>query len=302
MKTLKTILAVAVAAMAFVGCAKEQNVELNEKVTMTYSVSLDSASGTRAFDGSNANELVYAAYLKVSNDTYSDAPVATGTADVSNSSATVNIELLKGQQYLVTFFAYNKADANKWWTLNNNILTFDHSKVTLNSDVNDVFVGKTESQSVTLKRPLALMNLAIKKTHLENAEDLGMTKANTTFTAQFNEIATQYDLKAGAVHNANDAIENRSFTVTGSNLVEDGDYFTIGKLLILGGKNVKLNLDVTCSSLPVQTVYSGPISDNVPAKANYKTNIKLNSLLTATPEYSVTISAGFDGTEDKVIQ
>lgn len=300
MKTFKTILAVAVAAMAFVGCAKEQNVELNEKVTMTYSVSLDSASGTRAdFDGSNADELAYAAYLKVSNDTYSDTPVATGTAAVSAGSAKVNIELLKGQQYLVTFFAYNKADANKWWTLNNNILTFDHSKVTLNSDVNDVFVGKTESQSVTLKRPLALMNLAIKKTHLENAEDLGMAKANTTFTAQFNEIATQYDLKAGNI--VNTTTENRSFTVTGSNLVEDGDYFTIGKLLILGGKIVKLDLTVTCSSLPVQTVYSGQISDNVPAKANYKTNIKLNSLLTATPEYSVTIDAGFDGTEDKII-
>lgn len=300
MKTFKTILAVAVAAMAFVGCAKEQNVELNEKVTMTYSVSLDSASGTRAdFDGSNANELAYAAYLKVSEGVYSDAPVATGTAAVSNGSATVNIELLKGQQYLVTFFAYNNADANKWWTLNNNILTFDHSKVTLNSDVNDVFVGKTESQSVTLTRPLALMNLAIKKTHLENAESLGMAKANTTFTAQFNEIATKYDLKAGGVL---DATENISFTVAGNDLVEDGDYLTIGKLLILGGEqNVKLDLEVKCSSLPNQTVYSGQISDNVPAKANYKTNIKLNSLLTATPQYSVTINAGFGGTEDKVI-
>lgn len=299
MKTFKTILAVAVAAMAFVGCAKEQNVELNEKVTMTYSVSLDSASGTRAFDGSNANELVYAAYLKVSEGVYSDTPVATGTAEVSNGSAKVNIELLKGQQYLVTFFAYNKADANKWWTLNNNILTFDHSKVTLNSDVNDVFVGKTESQSVTLKRPLALMNLAIKKTHLENAEDLGMTKANTTFTATFSEIATQYDLKAGNIVGTTTA--ERSFEVNGSTLVGDDDYLPIGKLLILGGKTVNLDLTVTCSSLPNQTVYSGQISNNVPAKANYKTNIKLNSLLTATPQYSVTIDAGFGGTEDKVI-
>lgn len=294
MKTFKTILAVAVAAMAFVGCAKEQNVELNEKVTMTYSVSLDSASGTRAdFDGSKANELAYAAYLKVSEGVYSDTPVATGTAEVSNGSATVNIELLKGQQYLVTFFAYNNADANKWWTLNNNILTFDHS-VILNKDVNDVdvFVGKTESQSVTLKRPLAQVNLYLSETDVTKATALGFkTDGGVTFT--LSNMATTYDLRTGTA-SGSAGVQSYSGAVAAA----ANGYHHLGSALVLGGQNVEGKINSIGNVQYGSTPHSVP---GIPTAANHKTNVKFSSLLVGSVAYSVTLTTGFDGTEDKVI-
>ncbi len=290
MKTFKTILAVAVAAMAFVGCAKEQNVELNEKVTMTYSVSLDSASGTRAdFDGSNVDKLDYKMYLLNANNTTTPTTVA-GTVDKDGTSFPVTLEFLKGQQYKVTFIAYNSANFGdgKWCKYTDSSkqsVVFDYTK-----DAEDLFTGvftlsaSDTSTSLSLARPLAQVNLYLSETDVTKATAVGFkTDGGVTFT--LSKMATQYDLLTGTA-SGSAGVKSYSGTVAGA----ANYYHHLGSALVLGGQNVEGKI---YSIGNVQYGIDGHAVPSVPTAANKKTNIKYSSLLVGTVNYIVELTTNF---------
>lgn len=299
MKTFKTILAVAVAAMAFVGCAKEQNVELNEKVTMTYSVSLDSASGTRAFDGLNVDKLDYKMYLLNANDT-TTATTVTGTVDKNGASFPVTLEFLKGQQYKVTFIAYNSANFGdgKWCKYTDSskqIVEFNYAV-----DAEDLFTGvftlsaSDTTTSLSLVRPLAQVNLYLSETDVTKATALGFkTDGGVSFT--LSKMATTYDLLTGTA-SGSAGVKSYSGTVAGA----ANGYHHLGSALVLGGElghNVEGKIN-SIGNVEYGTPHSVP---GIPTAANHKTNVKFSSLLVGSVAYSVTLTTGFAGTEDKVI-
>ena len=290
MKTFKTILAVAVAAMAFVGCAKEQNVELNEKVTMTYSVSLDSASGTRAFDGSNVTHLDYKMYLLNANNTTTPTTVA-GTVNKNGTSFPVTLEFLKGQQYKVTFIAYNSAKFGdgKWCKYTNDSkesIVFDYTQ-----NAEDLFTGvftlsaSDTSTSLSLARPLAQVNLYLAKSDVDAAVKVGFkTTGGVTFT--LSKMATTYDLLTGNVSGS--FTDAKSYT--GTIAVADNGYHHLGSALVLGGQNVEGKI---YSIGNVQYGIDGHAVPSVPTAANKKTNIKYSSLLVGTVNYTVELTTNF---------
>lgn len=300
MKTFKTILAVAVAAMAFVGCAKEQNVELNEKVTMTYSVSLDSASGTRAFDGLNVDKLDYKMYLLNANDSTTPTTVA-GTVDKNGASFPVTLEFLKGQQYKVTFIAYNSANFGdgKWCKYTDDSkesIVFDYTK-----DAEDLFTGvftlsaSDTSTSLSLARPLAQVNLYLSETDVTKATALGfVTTGGVTFTLK--SMANQYDLLT-AVASTSGSAPTKSYS--GTVAAADNGYHHLGSALVLGGEqghNVEGEIN-SIGNVEYGTPHAVP---SVPTAANKKTNIKYSSLLVGKVNYTVTLTTGFGGTEDVI--
>ncbi|MBP3497958.1 MAG: hypothetical protein J6K33_09010 [Alistipes sp.] len=292
MKTFKTILAVAVAAMAFVGCAKEQNVELNEKVTMTYSVSLDSASGTRAFDGSNVDKLDYKMYLLNDGDT--TPTEVTGTVEKNGASFPVTLEFLKGQQYMVTFIAYNSANfgTDKWCKYTNDskqIVEFDYTK-----DAEDLFTGvftlsaSDTTTSLSLARPLAQVNLYLSENDVTKATALGFeATGGVTFT--LSKMANQYNLLTGTA-SGSAAVKSYSGTVAAA----DNGYHHLGSALVLGGQNVEGTISSIGNVQYGSTPHAVP---SVPTVANHKTNVKFSSLLVGSVAYTVTLTTGFDGTE-----
>lgn len=293
MKTFKTILAVAVAAMAFVGCAKEQNVELNEKVTMTYSVSLDSASGTRAdFDGLNVTHLDYKMYLLNADD--STTPTATGTVEKNGTSFPVTLEFLKGQQYMVTFIAYNSTNfgTDKWCKYTNDSkqsVVFDYTK-----DAEDLFTGvftlsaSDITTSLKLVRPLAQVNLYLSETDVDAAKEVGFdTTGGVTFT--LSKMATTYDLLTGTA-SGSAGVQSYSGTVAGA----ANGYHHLGSALVLGGQNVEGKI---YSIGNVQYGTDGHAVPSVPTAANKKTNIKYSSLLVGKVNYTVELTTGFDDPE-----
>lgn len=293
MKTFKTILAVAVAAMAFVGCAKEQNVELNEKVTMTYSVSLDSASGTRAFDGLNVDKLDYKMYLLNADDSTTPTTVA-GTVDKDGTSFPVTLEFLKGQQYKVTFIAYKSTNFGdgKWCKYTDSSkqsVVFDYTK-----PAEDLFTGVFElsasdtSTSLSLVRPLAQVNLYLSETDVTKATAVGFkTTGGVTFT--LSKMATTYDLLTGNVSGSFTDAKSYSGTIA----VADNGYHHLGSALVLGGQNV----EGTISSIGNVQYGDAQAVPSVPTAANHKTNVKFSSLLTGKVSYNVTLTTGFDGTD-----
>ncbi|MBQ8854081.1 MAG: hypothetical protein IJZ67_07240 [Alistipes sp.] len=296
MKTFKTILAVAVAAMAFVGCAKEQNVELNEKVTMTYSVSLDSASGTRAFDGSNVTHLDYKMYL-LNADNTTTPTTATGTVEKNGTSFPVTLEFLKGQQYMVTFIAYNSENfgTDKWCKYTDDSkqsVVFDYTE-----PAEDLFTGvftlsaSDTSTSLSLARPLAQVNLYLSETDVTKATALGfVTTGGVTFTLK--SMANQYDLLTGTASGSAN-VESYSGTVAAA----ANGYHHLGSALVLGGQNVEGTISSIGNVQYGSTPHAVP---SVPTAANKKTNIKYSSLLVGTVNYTVTLTPGFDGTEDVI--
>ena len=301
MKTFKTILAVAVAAMAFVGCAKEQNVELNEKVTMTYSVSLDSASGTRAtpFDGSNVTHLDYKMYLL--NDGNTTPTEVTGTVEKNGASFPVTLEFLKGQQYKVTFIAYKSTNFGdgKWCKYTDSSkqsVVFDYTK-----DAEDLFTGvftlsaSDITTSLSLARPLAQVNLYLAKSDVDAALKVGFkTTGGVTFTLK--SMANQYDLLTGT---ASGSAGVKSYS--GAVAVAANGYHHLGSALVLGGEQGH-NVEGEIYSIGnVQYGTDGHAVPGIPTVANHKTNVKFSSLLTGKVSYNVTLTTDFGGTEDKVI-
>lgn len=298
MKTFKTILAVAVAAMAFVGCAKEQNVELNEKVTMTYSVSLDSASGTRAFDGSNVTHLDYKMYLLNADNTTTTPTTVAGNVEKEGTSFPVTLEFLKGQKYMVTFIAYNSENfgTDKWCKYTDDSkqsVVFDYTK-----DAEDLFTGvfvlsaSDTTTSLSLARPLAQVNLYLSADDVETATALGFeTTGGVTFS--LSKMATTYNLLTKDVSGSFTDAKSYTGAVAGA----ANDYHHLGSALVLGGQNVEGTIS-SIGNVEYGTPHAVP---SVPTAANKKTNIKYSSLLVGSVAYSVTLTTGFGGTEDKVI-
>ncbi len=289
MKTFKTILAVAVTAMAFVGCAKEQNVELNEKVTMTYSVSLDSASGTRAdFDGSNVTHLDYKMYLL--NDGNTTPTTVTGTVEKNGASFPVTLEFLKGQQYMVTFIAYNSTNFGdgKWCKYTDSSkqsVVFDYTEA-----AEDLFTGvfvlsaSDITTSLSLVRPLAQVNLYLAKSDVDAAKEVGFkTDDGVTFT--LSNMATTYNLLTKAVSGSAN-VKSYSGTVADA----ANGYHHLGSALVLGGQNVEGKI---YSIGNVQYGIDGHAVPSVPTAANKKTNIKYSSLLVGTVNYIVELTLDF---------
>lgn len=292
MKTFKTILAVAVAAMAFVGCAKEQNVELNEKVTMTYSVSLDSASGTRAFDGSNVTHLDYKMYLL--DDGNTTPTTVAGTVEKNGASFPVTLEFLKGQQYKVTFIAYYSANFGdgmwcKYTDSSKQSVVFDYTK-----DAEDLFTGvytlsaSDTSTSLSLARPLAQVNLYLSETDVTKATAVGFeTTGGVSFTLK--SMANQYDLLTGTA-SGSAGVQSYSGAVAAA----ANGYHHLGSALVLGGQNVEGTISSIGNVQYGSTPHAVP---SVPTVANKKTNVKFSSLLLGTVNYTVELTTGFDGTE-----
>lgn len=300
MKVFKTILAVAVAAFMFASCEKEQyNTTLNKTEVINYSVVLDDVTGTRAselYDGSKINRLDYVVYmLNEDGTTYTATEVKEIGKEFTGSQTVVSIELIKGQSYKITFIAYTDTQKGNWWsTADNQVITFDHSKVSANSDSGDLFVACVDHQttSVSLKRPLALVNLMLSQAHVETANKLGFNPANAQITYTVSNIAKSYDLLNGTVSGTDSCSLTNSFGDVANS------YYTMSSVLVAAGQTVNCNIaKVTCTGLNEITLNKAITS--IPAKANYKTNVKIGSLLTNKFDYNLTVSAGFDTPDEE---
>lgn len=300
MKVFKTILAVAVAAFMFASCEKEQyNTTLNKTEVINYSVVLDDVTGTRAselYDGSKINRLDYVVYMRNEDGITYTATEVKEIGKEFTGSQTVSIELIKGQSYKITFIAYTDTQKGNWWsTADNQVITFDHSKVSANSDSGDLFVACVDHQttSVSLKRPLALVNLMLSQAHVETAKKLGFNPANAQITYTVSNIAQSYDLLNGTVSGT-----DNSDTLTNSFGDVANSYYTMSSVLVAAGQTVNCNIaTVTCTGL--KEIPLNKDINSIPAKANYKTNVKIGSLLTNKFDYTLTVSAGFDTPDEE---
>lgn len=305
MKNFKIILAIAVVALMGTACEKSMSIESGERISVQYTVAVESVAGTRAdYNAEYIDRLDYVVYrYDDATQTYVRTQVAEQALDIINGSANVSIDLLKGQKYKVTFFAYN-SNSNKtdFWSYDTDkqIVSFDYAKMPCNSEQTDLFAGvATESEtSVTLKRPLGLVNLYVTKADVDKATAVGVPSANLTAQVTLSNLACRYDLLNQTVLSES-AYPSTTFEL--SSWTEGDPNYTIGSILVLAGQNIGLTMDkVTCNGFET-IVENYAVSANIPTQANYRTNVTFEKLLTGSVEYNVTISSGFENNLDTTI-
>ena len=165
-KNLFKSFALAAVAVIAGACAKEQVASGDgETVEMTFNVDVPEATITTKglSDAAQVDELVFDAF-RTQNDTEPIEGLRQVVA-VENSRATIQVKLIKGQNYRFVFWA-QKANNGYYNTDNLSNITVNYSKALANDSSLDAFFAKEDvtnvqnpiSKTIILKRPFAQVN------------------------------------------------------------------------------------------------------------------------------------------------
>lgn len=148
-------------------CSNEELVAPSPDGTVSFSVEIPDAIGSRAFgDGYSAKTLRYAVYDADADDFL----VEEGSASFGSTelSTTVSLQLVNGRNYKIAFFAYYTLNSVYTFNAEAKTVTINYtSMANVSSQRNDydafykmeeVAVKGAISRNVTLKRPVAQIN------------------------------------------------------------------------------------------------------------------------------------------------
>ena len=297
-------------------CQRESLEPVQQGNTVTYTVQVPGAISTKAI-GTNVNavtQLIYEVY-RVDAVTAEETKLyqKSATRDASAANWTVELELVNDQDFRVLFWAQvpgngvYDTDELKAVGLNPTLVANEEDYV--------AFAGQDEITSgenlagrvINLVRPVAQLNIAT------SAESLTVGEGGTNPTTvtlekaavEVEGLSTVYNVAKGEAVAANDGAKFTYAAADPENLTEtvlevNGVPYTYVAMNYVGftpneGDNVKV-------TYTIETDKVGTISntiENVPVKANYRTNI-IGNLITSTSDYTVTLSATWPTDEENV--
>lgn len=293
--------AAALATLFFAGSCQRENLEpAVEGTTLTYSVQVPGALTTKAIGDQLAGTYTvhYEVYRADEVEVATADPVYEGDADVNNGVATMDLEFVKDQRFVVLFWAqttenagmFNIADLRAVQLVEPGLSNNVNAAVFAGSDaVNDcVSASKCD---VTLVRPISQLNIATNAASLEvgnlgsntdislETSTVKVTGFYQTFNVYSNDVVENTVLPAGFTY-AEAAVPTADFTAEHTYVAMNYVGFAHQD-----GTNVKVEFTVKTSEGEVAHVVP-----NVPFKPNYRTNI-VGNLITETSNYSVTLDA-----------
>ena len=310
--------ATALAGLFLAGSCQRENLEPAGN-TVTYTVQLADAVGTKALGDeiNQVDELVYEVWRTEGREITAfnaekDNLLYHRTADVNNGVATIELEFVNDQNFTVLFWAH---------TAGNNVYDVEHlTNVTIESpDVANnpdaqAFVGRDfvidcvseKGGKVILTRPVAQLNIGTTYASLDafnpgNEADVTITGSSVKVTG----LATSYNiatLSAGAASTV--AYEYNyngdSCPLPTAPLNVNGTDYKYVAMNYVGfpandGSNVTVTYVINTSEGDIENA-DAPI-ENVPVKANYRTNI-IGNLITSKTDYIVTLDKTWGGAED----
>lgn len=297
MKKKLFVVMMAIVAMFTTSCQKEMESDANVGETSIVSFNLSTPEiSTRAYgDGTTATKLQYAVYDAAGNE-LTELTETKGTID---KSTTVTLQLTNGNDYSIVFWAaapnapYNVDFANK-------TMTVDYDKVVSNSDDLDAFyayhtfkVSGVQTETVTLKRPFAQLNIGTSDYAISQKAGYVPTKSSVTVKQVYNTL----NFVDGTVSGETDAVfamtaidRNEVFPVAGN------EYLAMNYLLVPAYNNI-VDVDFTYAddsdNAKTRTVTA------VPVQRNYRTNI-FGEILTSNVSINVNIEPQFVGNVVKV--
>ena len=295
----------ALAGLCLAASCQQENLEpVAGGNTVTYTVQLPDAIGTKAIgtNVSSVTELIYEVYRIDENG--DETRLYQMTEEMTGGSATVELELVNNQDFRVLFWAqvpetgiYNTDNLKAVelsTTLNANA---ENYAAFANQDVityGENLVGRT----IQLVRPVAQLNIATSAESLKLGEDVNGENAQTTVSFETTGVvveglSTVYNVAEGAGVAANDGAtftyEAKPVALSENTIKVNNVDYTYVSMNYVGfasktGDNVKVSYTINTENVGTIT----NTVENVPVKANYRTNI-IGNLITSTSDYTVTL-------------
>lgn len=293
-KLLKSFAAAAMSVLAL-ACAKEPVTGDGQTVEATFSVDVPGVGvSTKGLsDAASVNELVFDAF-RTQNDTVSIKGFRQVVA-VENGRATIQVKLIKGQNYRFVFWA-QKANNGYYNTDNLSHITVDYSKALANDSSLDAFFAKEEvsnvqnplSKTIILKRPFAQVNYVTKE---ELGEGLHIEQSQITVK----NALTSFNPLKNKLSGAKDVTFNYNAVPTEKLLIGGIEYNYLATAFILAkNDNSKDIVDVE-AKFKANKGYSVTVSTpGLPCQRNYRTNV-IGNFMSVDGTYNVEIDSAFKG-------
>lgn len=288
----------AIAAMAVLAgaCAKEQVASGNgDTVEATFNVDVPETTITTKglSDAAQVDELVFDAFRN-QNDTEPIEGLRQVVA-VENGRATIQVKLVKGQNYRFVFWA-QKANNGYYNTDNLSNITVDYSQALANDSSLDAFFAKEDvtnvqnpiSKTIILKRPFAQVNYVTKE---ELGEGLYITESQITVK----NALTSFNPLRNKLSVAKDVTFNYNAVPTEKLLIGGIEYNYLATAFILAkNDNSKDIVDVE-AKFKANKGYSVTVSTpGLPCQRNYRTNV-IGNFMSVEGTYNVEIDSAFKG-------
>lgn len=295
-KNLFKSFALAAVAVIAGACAKEQVASGDgETVEMTFNVDVPEATITTKglSDAAQVDELVFDAF-RTQNDTEPIEGLRQVVA-VENSRATIQVKLIKGQNYRFVFWA-QKANNGYYNTDNLSNITVDYSKALANDSSLDAFFAKEDvtnvqnpiSKTIILKRPFAQVNYVTKEELSEGLyikeSQITVKNALTSFNPLRNKLSGEQDVTFQF-----NAVPTEKLLINGT------EYNCLATAFILAkSDNSKDIVDVE-AKFKANKGYSVTVSTpGLPCQRNYRTNV-IGNFMSVDGTYNVEIDSAFKG-------
>ena len=334
MKKIIYLISAVAAIVAFASCQKEVgNTPVGEEVAVTIDVTAPGDVSTKAIaDGLSATDLYYEVY----GDDVTAAPLyKSEKITLDNRKTTVTLYLVKDQTYNIAFFAVNPAAKTggiyTWTDLRTVNVAYTTKVSKANDETRDAFYAKLTDltvtgpikEDVTLRRPFAQVNFGTTAADLDNAKKIGgmaptESKLKVTLTPATAFSLFGFNPTDGQTSNTEIEFEFDYANIPDSSadkdgllyvdLNGDGDtsdegeqfyYLSMNYLFFNQDDNVTVTANVKVGGQNDVEIKA----ENVPVKANYRTNI-LGDLLTAPGVFNIVVDQKFvdDHNTDEIVR
>lgn len=297
-KLLKSFAAAAMSVLAL-ACAKEHVTGDGQTVEATFSVDVPGVDvSTKGLsDAASVNELVFDAFRSL-NDTEPIEGLRQVVA-VENGRATIQVKLIKGQNYRFVFWA-QKANNGYYNTDNLSNITVDYKNALANDSSLDAFFAKEEvtnvqnpiSKTIILKRPFAQVNYVTKE---ELSEGLYIKESQITVKNALTSFNPLRNKLSGAKDAQQDVTFQFNAVPTEKLLINGTEYNYLATAFILAkSDNSKDIVDVE-AKFKTNNGRSVTVSTpGLPCQRNYRTNV-IGNFMSVDGTYNVEIDSAFKG-------
>lgn len=298
-RLFKSFAAAALSVLA-IACAKEQvGPGEGAMVEATFSVDVPGVEvSTKGLsDAASVNELVFDAFRSL-NDTEPIEGLRQVVA-VENGRATIQVKLIKGQNYRFVFWA-QKANNGYYNTDNLSNITVDYKNALANDSSLDAFFAKEEvtnvqnpiSKTIILKRPFAQVNYVTKE---ELSEGLYIKESQITVKNALTSFNPLRNKLSGAKDAQQDVTFQFNAVPTEKLLINGTEYNYLATAFILAkSDNSKDIVDVE-AKFKTNNGRSVTVSTpGLPCQRNYRTNV-IGNFMSVDGTYNVEIDSAFKG-------
>ena len=304
MNKLFTYLSVAMLAVAAVSCQKEMVVEEGNG-NVTFTIQTPEVATKAIADGTNVNIVRYEVYKAGSghdNSIIGGKPLIDSKITDFNGKATLKLNLLQNQDYVVLFWA-EVAGTNYYDTRDLRNVVVDYNNLDANDEARAAFCqklefnsSKTYSANVTLVRPFAQINLGTTADSI-NPEVNGYNLDIESSYMKVVGAATTFSVTSMTTGSETTTVEFAASTVP-HDFTPDSEVLTVNDVnyVYLGMNYILAAADAATVDVTYEVNTNvGSISRQIPAvpvQKNHRTNL-LGNLLTQETAIEIVVDERF---------